>query len=140
MAVRPDTVGMVVQDMGKALAFYRLLGLEIPEGQDDEMHVEVQAAPGFTIGFDTEAMVRQLDPQWQSPSAGQRLNLQLRYDTSPEVDAAHSRAVIAGYTSYQDPWDAFWGQRFARLVDPDGQVVNLFAPLEGDGDPASAQG
>jgi catechol 2,3-dioxygenase-like lactoylglutathione lyase family enzyme len=27
------------------------------------------------------------------------------------------------------PWDAFWGQRYALLIDPDGVRVNLYAPL-----------
>ena len=29
------------------------------------------------------------------------------------------------------PWDAFWGQRYAQVKDPDGNVVDLFAPLQG---------
>ena len=119
---------MVVQDMGKALAFYRVLGLEVPAEQDGEMHVDVHA-DGISFGFDAEAMVRQIDPQWTPPAAGQRLNVQFRYEASADVDAVHARAVAAGYSSYQASWDAFWGQRFARLIDPDGQVVNLFAPL-----------
>ncbi len=29
----------------------------------------------------------------------------------------------------QPLWDAFWGQRYAILHDPDGNGVDLFAPL-----------
>ena len=29
------------------------------------------------------------------------------------------------------PWDAFWGQRYAIVTDPDGNHVELFAPLPG---------
>lgn len=97
--------------------------------------MEVPFDNGVTLGFDAEAMVRQVDPRCPPPPSGQRLNLQLRCDTPAEVDAAHERVVSAGFESYQAPWDAFWGQRFARVIDPDGQVVNLFAPLAGD-DPA----
>ncbi|MFL6036949.1 MAG: glyoxalase, partial [Gaiellaceae bacterium] len=28
-----------------------------------------------------------------------------------------------------EPFDAFWGQRYATVVDPDGNAVDLFAPL-----------
>jgi hypothetical protein len=28
-----------------------------------------------------------------------------------------------------EPWDAFCGQRYAEVEDPDGNVVDLFAPL-----------
>ena len=37
----------------------------------------------------------------------------------------------AGYDGHKEPWDAFWGQRYAQLRDPDGNDVSLFAPLEG---------
>jgi uncharacterized glyoxalase superfamily protein PhnB len=29
----------------------------------------------------------------------------------------------------KEPWDAFWGQRYALLGDPDGVRVNLYAAL-----------
>ena len=37
--------------------------------------------------------------------------------------------VEAGYTGEKEPWDAFWGQRYAIVQDPDGNGVDLFAPL-----------
>ena len=27
-----------------------------------------------------------------------------------------------------EPFDAFWGQRYATVLDPDGNAVDLFAP------------
>jgi uncharacterized glyoxalase superfamily protein PhnB len=30
-----------------------------------------------------------------------------------DVDAVHARVVRAGFRSKKDPWDAFWGQRYA---------------------------
>jgi uncharacterized glyoxalase superfamily protein PhnB len=37
--------------------------------------------------------------------------------------------VAAGYHSELEPFDAFWGQRYATVLDPDGNGVDLFAPL-----------
>ena len=34
----------------------------------------------------------------------------------------------AGFTVVKEPWDAFWGQRYAIVADPDGYMVDLFAP------------
>ena len=34
--------------------------------------------------------------------------------------AATRRVVEAGFHGEQEPWDAFWGQRYAQLSDPDG--------------------
>jgi uncharacterized glyoxalase superfamily protein PhnB len=37
--------------------------------------------------------------------------------------------VSAGFDGHKEPWDAFWGQRYATLRDPDGNGVDLFAQL-----------
>ena len=39
------------------------------------------------------------------------------------------RVVEAGFDGEKAPWDAFWGQRYAQLRDPDGIPVDLYAPL-----------
>ncbi|MEC4019520.1 VOC family protein, partial [Streptomyces sp. H27-D2] len=46
--------------------------------------------------------------------------------------------VAAGYTGHKQPWDAFWGQRYASVQDPDGNTVDLFAALPAD--PAGSGG
>jgi len=115
--------------MPKALAFYRLLGLPIPVEEDNEPHVEITTETGCSIGFISEAMVRQTDPQWND-GVGHRINLQFKCDGPDAVDATHNRLMAAGHPSYQTPWDASWGQRFARVIDPDGNIVNIFAELQ----------
>lgn len=122
------TVGVVVRDMPTALAFYRVLGLDIPADEDHSPHVEFNGPAGYTIGFVSEAMVRQSDPKW-ADGVGHRLNLQFRLDSPAAVDDAYARLTAAGYEGYGEPWDAVWGQRFARVIDADANVVNLFAPL-----------
>lgn len=57
------------------------------------------------------------------------MNLQFVCETPGEVDAMHASLVASGYASHTAPWDAFWGQRFARVTDPDGRVVNFYAAL-----------
>ena len=46
-----------------------------------------------------------------------------------DVNATYARLVDAGFRSKKEPYDAFWGQRYANVIDPDGNVVDLFAPL-----------
>jgi catechol 2,3-dioxygenase-like lactoylglutathione lyase family enzyme len=128
MAIQPDMVGMVVADMGRALAFYRLLGLEIPEGNEGEPYVEVITPNGYRLSWNTEEMMRGMDPEWVTP-VGQRIALAFRCDSPGEVDATYQRLTDAGYTGHKAPWDAFWGQRYAQVLDPDGNAVDVFAPL-----------
>jgi uncharacterized glyoxalase superfamily protein PhnB len=60
---------------------------------------------------------------------GQRIGLAFKCDSPAEVDAAYARITAAGYTGRKAPWDAFWGQRYAVVEDPDGNGVDLFAPM-----------
>jgi uncharacterized glyoxalase superfamily protein PhnB len=50
-------------------------------------------------------------------------------DSAAEVDATFGRLLEAGFAGISAPWDAFWGQRYAVVQDPDGHKVDLFAAL-----------
>jgi uncharacterized glyoxalase superfamily protein PhnB len=128
MSIKPDMVGMVVKDMEAALRFYRELGLEIPEGQEAEPYVEVITPNGYRISWNSVEMVKGIDPDWVEP-VGQRISLAFKCDSPAEVDATYRKLTGAGYKGHKEPWDAFWGQRYAQVVDPDGNIVDLFAPL-----------
>ena len=124
---RFEYIGMVAKDMVATLRFYRLLGMDIPEGAEKDDHVEV-AYPGFRVAWDAEALIRNIDPEWATP-VGQRIGYGFLCDSPAEVDAIYQRVTDAGYEGYKAPWDAFWGQRYAVVTDPDGNHVDLFASL-----------
>ncbi len=125
---QPDLVGIVVRDMTQALQFYRLLGLEIPLGAETEDHVEFVTSGGFRIAWDTEALLKSFNPDWVVP-VGQRLTLAFKCANAAEVNELYERLIQNGYRGHKTPWDAFWGQRYAVVVDPDGTLVDLFAAL-----------
>ncbi|OLF11909.1 VOC family protein [Actinophytocola xanthii] len=129
MTARFDMIGMVVADMAAALAFYRRLGLDLPAEADAEPHVEAQLPGGLRLGWDTVDTVRSFDQSWSPPRGGPAIGLAFRCDSPAEVNALHDELVAAGHPSHKAPWDAFWGQRYAVVVDPDGNHVELFAPL-----------
>jgi catechol 2,3-dioxygenase-like lactoylglutathione lyase family enzyme len=128
MPVLPDMIGITVADMAAALRFYRRLGLAVPEGLDDQAHVEVITPNGYRIAWDTLALVQSLNPDWVEP-VGQRMALAFKCDGPAAVDVLYGELTAAGYAGHRPPWDAFWGQRYAVVVDPDGNLVDLFAPL-----------
>ena len=129
MAPRFDLVGIVVEDMAASLAFYRRLGLDVPPEADGEPHVEVPLARGLRIAWDTRETIRSFDPDWSPATGGPAMGLAFLCDAPAEVDATYADLVGAGYDGHREPWDAFWGQRYATLRDPDGNGVDLFAPL-----------
>jgi catechol 2,3-dioxygenase-like lactoylglutathione lyase family enzyme len=128
---RLDLIGLVVEDLAASLAFYRRLGLQIPEGAEssEHGHVELELPGGLRLAWDTVAVIRSFDPEWEPASGGARIALAFRCDGPAEVDATYNELVAAGYEGHKEPWDAFWGQRYAQVRDPDGNGVDLFAPL-----------
>jgi len=128
MDLRLDFVGIVVRDMRTSLEFYRRLGLDIPEGAEDEPHAEATTPSGLRLVWDTAELIRQIDPEWTDPSGGHRVALAFRCPDPADVDAKYEELAALGF-GHKDPWDAFWGQRYASVKDPDGNQVDLFAPL-----------
>lgn len=124
-----DAIEIVVADMAAALAFYRALGVPVPDGAEGAPHVEATLASGLRLLFDTEEVVRSILPGWTpTPGAG-RLGLAFRVPDAAGVDALYGALVAAGRHGEVAPFDAPWGQRYAVLHDPDGNGVDLFAPL-----------
>jgi catechol 2,3-dioxygenase-like lactoylglutathione lyase family enzyme len=129
MTARLDLIGLVVEDMARSLAFYRRLGFDLPPEADGEPHVEATLPGGLRIAWDTVETVRSFDPGWTAPTGGHRVALAFACDDAAAVDATYGELVAAGYDGHKEPWDAFWGQRYAIVLDPDGNSVDLFAAL-----------
>ena len=122
-----NAVGIVVSDMARSIAFYRLLGLDVPE-TPDEGHVDTFLPNGVRFMLDSEETVRSFRPDWER-AAGNQLALAFECGSPVEVNELYERATAAGFHGEKEPWDAFWGQRYAQLEDPDGVPVDLYAPL-----------
>lgn len=129
MALTFNLIGLIVMDMGRALAFYRQLGLDIPASADSEPHVEYALPGGLRLAWDTVETIHLFDPEWAPPVGGARVGLAFQCDTPAEVDERYTALTAAGHQGHLAPFDAFWGQRYASLQDPDGNGVDLFAPL-----------
>ena len=120
-----DAIGIVTSDLGRTRAFYRLLGVEFGEGDD---HVEATMPNGLRLMVDAEHVIRSFNPEW-TRATGNQLALAFACDSPAEVDELYARVVDAGFHGEKEPWDAFWGHRYAQLADPDGVPVDLFAAL-----------
>jgi uncharacterized glyoxalase superfamily protein PhnB len=120
-----DAVGIVSSDLGRTRAFYRLLGIEFGEGDD---HVEATMPNGLRLMVDAEHVIHSFRPEW-TRETGNQLALVFACGTPAEVDELYARVVDAGFEGEKEPWDAFWGYRYAQLSDPDGVPVDLFAAL-----------
>lgn len=120
-----DAIGIVSSDLGRTRAFYRLLGIEFGEGDE---HVEATMPNGLRLMVDAEHVIRSFRPDWTRAN-GNQLALAFECGSPAEVDEIYARVVDAGFAGEKEPWDAFWGHRYAQLSDPDGVGVDLFAAL-----------
>jgi uncharacterized glyoxalase superfamily protein PhnB len=123
-----EAIGVVVDDLASAVAFYRELGLEFPDDFEGG-HIEAQLPGGLRFMLDSVETIKSFDPDWQPPSGGHRVGLAFRCSSPAEVDATYEQLRGAGGSSHKEPWDAFWGMRYAQVKDPSGNVVDLFADL-----------
>ncbi|KXO88282.1 glyoxalase [Tsukamurella pulmonis] len=126
--LRFDAIGMVTEDLPASLAFYRRLGLDIPDGAERQPHVEAALPGGMRLMWDTAAVIRSMEPGWVK-QPGQNATLCVLCSSPAVVDEVHDELVAAGSPSAMAPFDAPWGQRYAGVLDPDGYQVQLFAPL-----------
>lgn len=124
-------LNLVVEDMEASLAFYRRLGVDIPEGSiwrtdSGGHHVDLTMSNGFGFDLDSESLAQDYNAGWtpQSP----RCLIGFSVDTREEVDGRYNELVAAGYKGLQTPYDAFWGARYAIVEDPDGNQVGLMSP------------
>ena len=119
-------IGIVTKNMKESVRFYRLLGVDAPDAAED--HLDATLPNGLRLMWDTLELIKQLEPDWTEPR-GHRMGLAFECSSPGEVDAAHARVVAGGFRSKKAFWDAFWGQRYAQVIDPDDNVVDIFAHL-----------
>ena len=122
-----NAIGITVSDLRRSMQFYRLLGADLPEDPADD-HVEATMPNGTRLMFDSEEVILSFSPDWTRAN-GNQVSLAFECATPAEVDEVYARVVAAGFEGEKEPWDAFWGQRYALLGDPDGVRVNLYAAL-----------
>jgi uncharacterized glyoxalase superfamily protein PhnB len=126
-----DAFGITVADMAAALAFYRQLGLDISAEADTQPHTDVALPGGVRLMFDTYETIRAFNPDFNPPGKSGHFSLAFRCADPADVDATYRRMVEAGHRGEREPWNAFWGQRYAILLDADGNHVDLYADLPG---------
>jgi catechol 2,3-dioxygenase-like lactoylglutathione lyase family enzyme len=129
-------LGLIVQDMGASLEFYRRLGLAIPEGSEQQTHVEVKMGNGLTFFLDSRP--GRWDPNFAGLPANERPAavsgysslLEFYLDTREAVEAKYHELVGYGYRSHAEPYATPFGMCFAFVLDPDGNTILLSGALE----------
>lgn len=122
--IRLDMIGIVCSNLEASVAFYRNLGLDFPD--PDGPYVEAQTPGGIRVSLNDVAMVKDITGDVET--GGQSMSLAFLCDDPDHVDRLFDTLMGKGYKAKLEPFDAFWGQRYATILDPDGNAVDLFAP------------
>jgi catechol 2,3-dioxygenase-like lactoylglutathione lyase family enzyme len=123
-----NAVSVTTTDMVRTVAFYTALGFDFAGVDLSQDHVEPVAKAGQTrLMIDGVELVTSILGHLPKPAT--HSSFALLCANASEVDAVFARVSKAGFTVIKTPWDAFWGQRYAVVQDPDGYLVDLFAPL-----------
>jgi uncharacterized glyoxalase superfamily protein PhnB len=138
--MQPDLnqIDLVVGDMDATIAFYRAVGVEIPEQAiwrtpSGAHHVDITMPGGLIVHFDSAALAKFYDRGWREPSGtGTRNVLTFKVGSRKDVDRIHAALTGLGHCSSQPPYDTFWGARYAIVEDPDGNHVGVMS----ESDPA----
>ena len=129
-------VDLVARDMDATLAFYRALGVDIPESAvwrtpSGVHHIDVRMPGGMVMHWDSAALSKHYNRGWREPSgAGSRVVITFYVESREDVDRVHAKLTGLGHKSSQPPFDAFWGARYAILEDPDGTYVGVMSPSD----------
>jgi catechol 2,3-dioxygenase-like lactoylglutathione lyase family enzyme len=130
-AISPQlaAIGIVVSDLTRTIAFYRRLGCAFDDPAPGQGHIETTIG-ALRLMFDTEEEIRSFNPDWKASGSG-RVALAAECASPADVDRLHDELSGLGSGSQLAPFDGFWGQRYATVLDPDGVLVDLFASLAG---------
>ena len=124
-------IGIVSWRLQESIRFYELLtGARFQKigGAD---HYEGKSG-SLRLMIDSSDLIKTLDPQWKKPLGGSGVILCFKQKSPSEADRLYWRIVKAGFQSKKKPWDAFWGQRYASVLDPCGYQADIFANLPSD--------
>ena len=130
--IRLDQVNLVVRDVEASRAFYSRLGLDFGDEHDPVWSAHhVSALHGESTPLDVDLDSSTFAAQWNEGWAGgSGAVLGFKVDTRAEVDALVAALAAEGVPVQQDPYDAFWGARYAVVSDPDGNAVGIMSPVD----------
>jgi len=124
-----SAIGIISQDIERSRRFYRLLGVEFKELGENSEHFEATTESGVRLMLDSQNLIEKINPNWTKPT-GSGVALCFIQKNPDQVNQIYAEIISHGFHGEKEPWDAFWGQRYSIVKDPDGNLIDIFAGLE----------
>lgn len=120
-------VNLIVTDLARAKEFWALLGW--PTTPRHPNAALISFPNSMNLVLHEPVFARLWDPAYSGPVAGSTV-VDVNLPSREAVDETHSRVVAAGYRSSVEPWDTFFGARYAIVCDADGHRIGLKSPQD----------
>lgn len=135
MTTRFGQVNLFVADMAASVEFYRLVGLDVPDpfewpSGSGAQHVEIGQRGSCYLALDNHPQARIWNNRFDPERGEGNVVVGLLVESRDEVDRLYHTVKAAGHPVGQEPYDAFWGSRYAIVMDPDGNQVGLKSPID----------
>jgi catechol 2,3-dioxygenase-like lactoylglutathione lyase family enzyme len=131
---RFSQIDLVVGNLDQAVAFYRRLGLHVPEDgvwrTQSGAHHATAADGGGPIGLEFVSRRLAQACDWGFAAERGRVVVNVELESREAVDRMWTELLSEGCQGLQAPYDAFWGARYAVVEDPDGNPVGLTSPAD----------
>ena len=122
-----NAVGVTSTDMQATIKFYTLLGFTFPEYNPEDPHIEALEKSNARLMIDTKELITEI--LGEEPKQSNHSAFAVEFDTPEEIDSIYEKLKSEEYNIVKEPWDAFWGQRYCIVKDPDGYIVDLYSQL-----------
>src|SRR3954465_13895505 len=123
MEIQLSMLILEVRDLSRSIAFYRDLGLDVPDPVSDRPVVIHRMGSGASLLLTTSFPATH-DPPWARPAGGYQQLLEFYVGENAVVDQRWADLVAAGHPSRMPPTQTT-GPYAAMVDDPDGNVVLL---------------
>ena len=124
--MRLDGFGLLVEDIGKMIRFYRdVLGFEIKEAEDSSNVYLLKDGTLFLLygRKDFEKMTNHRYDYVKGLNG--HFEIALYVDRFEEVDEAFRQTVAKGAVPVLEPETEPWGQRTCYIADPEGNLIEI---------------
>lgn len=123
MEIQLSMMILEVRDLSASIAFYRRLGLDLPDPIPSRPVILHRMGSGVSLLL-TTSFASKNDPTWTRPNGGYQQLLEFYVGEKVVVEQLWAALVEAGYHSRMPPTQTA-GPYAAMVDDPDGNVVLL---------------
>lgn len=122
-----NALGILGSNIEASLRLYRMVGVPFPDFDPNEGHYDADLGDGMRLMLDTHEVALSFIDDFTQPKGNDVITPTVECDSPEAVDEAYPNITSAGFTGVREPFDAFWGQRYATIADPDHNPVDLYA-------------